>query len=98
MYEGSWNYGGPSRVTSRKASVLWSKADYEELCAKLHAFGVQRWNGFSKSNPNVLDGDSFSLNIELTDGSTITAYGSNAYPKNYQEVYKLLDNAVNKGK
>ena len=96
LYEGSWNFGGPSRLASRTASASWSRAEYEELCAKLHTLGVQKWNGFSKSNPNVLDGESFSLDIELTDGSTITAYGCNAYPENYQEVYKLLNNAVDK--
>lgn len=41
------------------------------------------WNGFQKSNSNILDGDSFGLSASFADGTELSAWGSNAYPKGY---------------
>ena len=72
----------------------WGSKEYDDLAAKFYKLGVPSWNGFSKSDPNVLDGESFSLDIELSDGRKIYAHGCNAYPKNYHEFMELIDEAV----
>lgn len=50
-----------------------------------------KWNGFSKSDKNVLDGDSFTMFILMTDGTTLDAHGYMKYPKNYSTVKNGLD-------
>ena len=46
---------------------------------------VASWNGFHGSDPRVLDGYSFSFEAALSDGTTISASGSNSSPKGYPE-------------
>ena len=56
---------------------------------------IAEWNGFSKSNPDVLDGDGFSLNIQFVDGERLSASGSNSCPERYgsfsSEMHLILD-------
>ena len=52
---------------------------------------LDSWDGYQKSNPNVLDGGGFSFSAKFTDGSEIHASGSNACPENYG----LVSHAIN---
>ena len=45
---------------------------------------LHEWNGFKKSNPNVLDGSSFGLTIRYPQNKTVAAYGSNSFPKDFR--------------
>lgn len=95
LYEGGWVYNKmESRASCRKGHGSWGKSEYKSFSEKLDKLGVKSWDGFSKSNPNVLDGDSFSLEIELADGKMMYAHGNNSYPKNYHEFEAMLDEAV----
>ena len=63
------------------------------------------WNGFNKYNPHVCDGSGFSLSIRFADKKSVSAHGSNSFPKGYRafcdkmealfkpEVDKLFENA-----
>ena len=62
-------------------------AQLGELTGKYH---VERWDGFNASDSMVQDGSSFSLDITLADGSTITARGSNSFPKHYSKIEDVL--------
>ena len=96
LYDGSWNYNKlVSRRQCRMCHSEWGSREYDDLAVKFYKLGVLSWNGFSKSDPDVLDGSSFSLDIELSDGKKIYAHGCNAYPKNYHEFMELIDEAVN---
>lgn len=53
---------------------------------------IATWNGFNKTNINVLDGDGFSLNIIFADGEHLTASGSNCAPEGYRNFKAQLDN------
>ena len=61
----------------------------------LRAHNVLSWNGFAKSDPHMLDGTSFSLSIAFSDGTAISARGTNSYPKGLsaavKEIRDLLD-------
>ena len=95
LYEGSWRFNkGESRRSCRTGHGSWGKSEYSNLAAKLDKLGVASWDGFSESDPNVMDGSSFSLEIELADGKRITAHGTNAYPKGFHDLEALLDEAV----
>ena len=56
---------------------------------------IAAWEGYSKSDPNVLDGDGFSLSLAFNDGARMTASGSNAAPDGYweflSEVHAIID-------
>ena len=63
----------------------------ETLCVEND---IRSWNGFNEANKYVLDGDGFSLYITLTDGKTISAHGSNAYPQGYGSFREGLRNLI----
>ena len=44
---------------------------------------VATWNGYSKYNSWVSDGEGFSLDIRFADGERLTASGTNAFPDGY---------------
>ena len=46
---------------------------------------VKKWNGFSLSNKNVLDGHGFSLSIKMENGEYLSAHSYMAWPDNYSE-------------
>jgi hypothetical protein len=56
---------------------------FDRLAGLCEQNGVEKWNGFSMSDPYVCDGDGFSLQIGYSDGGKINAGGTNAYPENY---------------
>lgn len=60
----------------------------EEIIKK---YNVLKWDGFNKSDRDVLDGDSFSFSAKFDDGTTISASGYMMYPDNYRQVRDELD-------
>ena len=79
-----WDGEEPDSVYPTDASVL------QEARELLETYDVGSWNGFKGSNRAVLDGESFGFYVEFTDGSTISAYGTNSFPPHYREVYSAL--------
>lgn len=96
MYDGPWLYNDEiKREDCQLSQGIGTDRDYRKVAETLSRLGVEKWNGYSGSDPNVLDGESFSLEIILSDGRTINAHGCNAYPKHYKEFFDCLDEAVN---
>lgn len=58
----------------------------------LNRFDVLKWDRFSKSDKNVLDGDSFSMHFTYNDGKRVSANGYMVWPANYRNVRDELDN------
>lgn len=58
---------------------------YPQLALLLMNSDVQSWDGYTGSNPHVLDGSSFSLTITRSDGSELHARGTNASPRGFNE-------------
>ncbi|MBO4868175.1 MAG: hypothetical protein J5585_00525 [Clostridia bacterium] len=44
---------------------------------------IAEWNGYSKYNPEVCDGEGFSLSMGFNDGKSLSASGTNAFPPGY---------------
>ena len=69
--------------------------DIQEIIQK---YDVKKWNGFNKSNRNILDGHSFSLFVRYDDHK-IRAHGYMKYPDNYklfqEEIIEYFDTLVN---
>ena len=57
-----------------------------------------RWDGYSKYNPNIDDGDGFSVRFAFADGASMSAHGSNCTPDGYREfseaMHALIDPVV----
>ncbi len=64
----------------------------EKLIEIIEKYEVNKWDGFSKTNKNALDGDSFSINIKMEDDNSISASGYMSWPQNYGKVREELDN------
>ena len=63
----------------------------DELCRLLEEMGVDAWNGFSESDPRVLDGEMFSFQWTCQDGTSVSASGENAFPPRYHQVLQAID-------
>ena len=79
---------GKSEEDETKKEIFNEKV--KELENILNKYNVSKWNGFNKSNKNVLDGHSFSLSIKLGDDSYVSASGYMRWPKNYKNVRNEL--------
>ena len=66
----------------------------QALMEVIETYEVSSWDGFSKANENVLDGEGFSLEIGFTDGTCVKADGDNAFPDHYVdamgEIWNIL--------
>ena len=63
----------------------------------MEKYGVEAWNGFHETDPDVLDGEGFSLIVQFSDGSEVYASGDNAFPAGYFDAvseFELLLNAA----
>lgn len=83
------NISNDERTVVRE--INGDEALLNEVQTKLGQLKVEKWNGFKGSNPpDILDGTSMNFECTMSDGSRITAYGSNNFPKNYNEVHRYL--------
>ena len=81
-----------NEVPEEGALVVEVDADFaERVAALLRENEVGKWNGFSKSDKNVLDGDSFHLYLTTTEGETVSASGYMMWPTHYGKVCGGLD-------
>lgn len=53
--------------------------------------GLADWDGFSESDPDALDGEHFSLSAAFSDGSALTACGSNRFPADYWDAAARIE-------
>ena len=71
-----------------------SREILDSLYAVYKDIRIAEWDGYDKHNPNVLDGDGFTLDIKFNDGAKLSAHGSNACPERYGEfesaIYEVL--------
>lgn len=61
----------------------------------VETFGVLSWDGFEGSNPYVLDGEDFRLEIAFSDGTAVHADGNNAFPARYFEAAGAMEALLN---
>ena len=63
----------------------------QKIMEIISKYDVLSWNGFDKDNRWVLDGEDFTFNLVLSDGTDVYATGSNKFPENYREVFSELE-------
>ena len=67
-------------------------SEIENILNKYH---VGIWDGFSKSNKHVLDGNSFEFYLKMKNGKGVSASGYMKWPKDYDRVKKELISVFN---
>jgi len=82
----------PWGIPDEETKIIKADSDFinsiEEI---INTYKVNSWNGFSKSNSEVYDGDSFNLTITFDDNSIISADGYMMWPNNYNEFKESID-------
>ena len=74
-----------------KKEIVVDNIKMRELENILKKHHVEKWNGFNKNDPNVLDGDDFSLSVGMNDGNKIHASGYMMWPDGYQNFVNDID-------
>ena len=81
-YIATYKIAGIPKENQLKKEV--SKETVTKIENILKKYKVYKWNGFNKSDNNVLDGNSFSFSYTNTNKKYISASGYMKYPKNYR--------------
>lgn len=66
------------------------KSVFDDISKIISENKIYNWDGFDKSDPDILDGYSFKLKLKYIDGEEINAKGYMKYPKNYADGHKNL--------
>lgn len=69
-----------------------------ELQDVIRKYGLEAWDGFHESNPYVLDGEGFWLEMRFADGAAVYAGGDNAFPDSYSDAMAGIDGILEKEK
>ncbi|MBR5345418.1 MAG: hypothetical protein IK127_06295 [Clostridia bacterium] len=70
----------------------------KEIETVIETYNILSWDGFDKSNPYVLDGESFTLELRYADGTSVRAYGDNSFPENYNDAMDSIEAILEKEK
>lgn len=90
---------------TKKAQDYYLSVDYEnsflmdpEAAKTLYdiftTYNLASWNGFSGIGPNALESEQFDLEIRLSDGTLLRAFGDNSFPPNYREAMDAMTAAL----
>lgn len=80
----------PFREEDEQTAAL-STEDVNALMEIINRHDLWKWHGFSKTDPNIMDGTSFSLRVSFADGTVIEANGSNRFPSTYSAACAEMD-------
>jgi hypothetical protein len=91
-----WRDGVLTYVESRsaegdepKARLAPTDAEWGAFAARLDALHVHRWTQ-DYVDPDVLDGEQWTLAIDWPDGRSVRSTGSNAYPEAFEAVVQAV--------
>lgn len=85
----------PFREKDEQTAYM-SREDAAALLEIINRHDLWKWHGFFRTDPNILDGTSFSLRIAFADGTVIEANGSNRFPSNYGAACADMDTLFSK--
>ncbi|MCR4577504.1 MAG: hypothetical protein K5784_06320 [Clostridiales bacterium] len=63
----------------------------EELQKLVSEYKLEDWNGFRGSDPRVLDGEHFTLELSFADGDMVRASGENEFPEGYHNAVNAVE-------
>lgn len=74
--------------------ISFSYKELDKIKNALNRYHILSWKGFSKSDKNVLDGDSFSFRLRYNDDEKLSASGYMMYPSKYKEFKEIFEKEV----
>ena len=83
-------YGEELFSGGRIADAVVENSAIDRLGKLAGSCHLERWDGFDKNDKHVMDGSTFTLDITLENGSTISAHGNNRFPEQYSEVFSEI--------
>lgn len=63
----------------------------QKLMSVIDEYSLRKWDGYSKSDKNVLDGSGFGFSAQFDDGTRVYASGYECYPKGYADAKGAFD-------
>lgn len=85
----------PNNISEEnKQEVELDKKTISKIIDILNKYDVFNWDGFKKSDLDVLDGNSFHMYLTIQNKKNISASGYMMYPKNYGKVENELNNLL----
>ncbi len=63
----------------------------QELSRIVIDYDLEDWDGFRGSDPRVLDGEGFTLQLTFADGRTVYASGENKFPDRYHSASNAIE-------
>lgn len=71
-----------------------SYTELSKVVRMLNKYHILSWKGFSKSDSNVLDGNSFHFYLRYNDDEKLSASGYMKYPQNYDRFKKDFEEFI----
>ena len=75
-------------------TITLTNKDMDKFENMLNKYHILSWKGFSKSDKNVLDGNSFSFRLRYNDDEKLSANGYMIYPDHYKEFKEKFEDYV----
>ena len=75
-------------------TINLSDKDMDRLEKILNKNHILSWKGFSKSDKNVLDGDSFTFRLRYNDDEKVSASGYMMYPSHYNKFKQQFEDFI----
>lgn len=69
-----------------------------EIVRVVREYDLMAWDGFRESNPYILDGESFFLELAFSDGAAVSASGDNAFPDGYSDATGRIEEILQREK
>ena len=83
---GRYEVGREKNIPTGSAKIPLSK-----MISRLNEFGVAGWDGFHGPHPKrIRDGTMFRLNVDLGNGKTVRADGSQNVPPHFRDLVDFL--------
>lgn len=76
-------------------TIKLNDKDMDKFENMLNKYHILSWKGFSKSDKNVLDGNSFSFRLRYNDDEKLSASGYMMYPDHYRDFKEKFENYIN---
>ena len=77
-----------------KIKIKLSNKNMDKFESMLNRYHILSWKGFSKSDKNVLDGNSFYFRLRYNDDEKLSASGYMMYPNHYRDFKSAFESYV----
>lgn len=87
----------PAGIPDEEArTYTLSNDEVDKINNIFEKYHVKSWNGFNKSDSGVLDGTSFTFELQISDNQSVKASGYMKFPSHYHDVIGELEDVLEK--